>query len=170
MKTLLTISEEILELERKLEEAGGDLENEEIEQAYNAWLEANASAKEKLDNYAAIIRELTRVSKAAKEEAELLRTRSRAEERKARFLKDRLMYYFMVHGLKTEQTDRFRITLANNGGVLPLDLQTPAELLPERFQKVTIDYDTEAIRAALDNGEYVPGAQYLDRGQHMRIS
>lgn len=52
---------------------------------------------------------------------------------------------------------------------LILDDSIPVAQLPEQFQKVSIDADTAAIRAALEAGESLEWARLGERGSSMRI-
>jgi len=76
------------------------------------------------------------------------------EENRAKFLKDRLKWFFETHSIRTVETARYRLSLARNGGKAPLILKDgvlPTEL-PNHFQRVSIDPDTTAIREALERG------------------
>jgi hypothetical protein len=76
-----------------------------------------------------------------------------------------------THNLKTVETPRYKLQLAKNGGKAPLilDESVPVAKLPERFQKVSIDPNTVAIREALESGEHLNFAQLGERGMSMRI-
>jgi len=91
--------------------------------------------------------------------------------RTARLLKDRLKWFFETHGLKTIETPRYKLQLAKNGGKAPLilDESVPVAKLPERFQKVSIDPNTMAIREALERGESLEFAMLGERATSMRI-
>jgi len=93
------------------------------------------------------------------------------EENRAKFLKDRLKWFFETHSIRTVETARYRLSLARNGGKAPLILKDgvlPTEL-PNHFQRVSIDPDTTAIREALERGEQLDFAQLGDRGTSIRI-
>ncbi len=94
-----------------------------------------------------------------------------SNENRARLLKDRLKWFFETHNLKTIDTARYRLTLAKNDGKAPLifDESVPVNQLPERFQKVSIDANTAAIREALECGEHLNFAQLGERGTSLRI-
>jgi len=124
----------------------------------------------KLDAYAALITEMT--ARAAMRKAELQRLQELASSNENRkTLKDRLKWFFETHGLKTIETPPYKLQLAKNGGKAPLilDESVPVAKLPERFQKVSIDPNTMAIREALERGESLEFAMLGERATSMRI-
>jgi hypothetical protein len=96
---------------------------------------------------------------------------SQVDENRARLFKDRLKWFFETHNLKTVETARYKLSVQRNGGKSPLivDQSVLATKLPERFQKVSIDPDTTAIRQALEAGEHLNFAQLGERGTSIRI-
>ncbi len=50
------------------------------------------------------------------------------------------------------------------------DESKPVEELPERFQRVSVEPDTKAIRQALESGEELDFARLGDRGASIRIT
>ncbi len=66
-------------------------------------------------------------------------------------------------------------SVANNGGKIPLvwadGFKEDPELLPEKWRtKVeTWKANTDEIRAALEEGEQIPGVELGERGQHLNI-
>jgi len=97
-----------------------------------------------------------------KAELQRLQELASSNENRARLLKDRLKWFFETHGLKTIETPRYKLQLAKNGGKAPLilDESVPVAKLPERFQKVSIDPNTMAIREALERGESLEFAMW----------
>ena len=125
----------------------------------------------KLDNYAALISEITARAELRKSEARRLMELAQVDENRAKLLKDRLKAFFEVHSLKTVETARYKLSLAKNGGKQPLilDDSIPVTQLPEQFQRVSVDPDTAAIRSALERGELLEFAQLGERGTSLRI-
>lgn len=77
---------------------------------------------------------------------------------------------FDAHTLRTVETDRYRITLARNGGKAPLLVdEVPIENLPAAFVRTTVEVNKEAIREALENGEVLEFARLGERAQSIRI-
>ena len=170
MSTLLKISQDILDLEDHLFALEGDTEAQT--EITDAWLSALDARDDKLDNYAALIREIELRAAARKEEAERLAKLVKQDMNHAEHLKNRLKFFFQTHQHKTIDTERFRISLVQNGGKTPVVLHTAdPEALPEGFRLELVQYkpNMEAIREALDRGEDLEFAEYGERGSNLRI-
>lgn len=168
-KTLLSISEELLQVEERLDALNGDVtENQDLLDAY---LGAVGDRDEKLDNYAALIRDVEARIATRKDEARRMMELARLDQQKADFLKARLKHFFITHDLKTVHTRRFRISHAGHGGKLPVLLDLDPADLPEGFRIEDVRYkaDTDAIREALDAGRELEFARYGERGSSIRI-
>lgn len=168
-KTLFDLSNEILQLDDLLDSLDGDDEAQmDALDEYLNGLESDLEAK--LDNYAGFITELEARSCARKEEAERLAHRAKVDANKAARLKESLKVFFGIHGYKTMETDRFKLTLSANGGKLPLMISS-IEDLPEQYveQVVTLKALTDAIRNDIESGIDVPGCMLGERGSSMRI-
>lgn len=173
-RTLFQISDDLLALEDLLSEVGGDVTDEQAEEAIMNWFaELGDDRDEKLDGYVTLIAEFEARAEMRKREAQRIAARARVDESSVDRLKERLKVFFQVMGLKTVETDLHRITLANNGGKLPLVLQgayeTDATLLPDEFQKKIVTPDKDLIRKKLEAGEMLEFASLGDRGQGIRI-
>ena len=174
MKTLLDISDDLVALQQTLESLEDAPEEQAAEVA--AWFAAldQATREErdrKLDNYCALIAELEARATARKAEAKRLGDRARVDENKAKSLKLRLHEFFECHQLKTVETVRYRLTLATNGGQLPivLDENYSVTQMPEPFVQLSRSPDMEAIRRALQAGETLEFARLGERGKAIRI-
>ena len=173
MATLIEISKDLIELEAQLDELGSDDQAAVIE----AWLEElhcekSEEMRKKLDNYAALISDLLIRAEARKAEAQRLMQQAKVDQGKADNLKKVLQWFFTEHELKTVETDRYRITLAKNGGKAPIVLDEEYEVasMPDEFVRVAISPDLEAIRSALEAGEkLLEFARLGERGQSIRI-
>lgn len=171
-QTLFEICADLRALENLLEEIGGDISDPEVAEAIDQWLGENSEALEtKLDGYAALITERMAMSKARKEEAKRLSDLARADENFAKRLRERLQLHFEEQGIEKTETARFKFSLANNGGRVPvlLDEEFPAEELPAEFQLQRIEADKDAIREALERGEVLEFARLGERGKSLRI-
>lgn len=171
---LYEISKELLEFEQLMTDLEGEIPSDEIERQITEWFENISDQRdEKIDNYAALIRTMEARAKTRKEEAKRLTALAQVDENAVTRLKERLKYFFQVHGLGTLQTRRFKVSLANNGGVRPIVLSpevlTSPEILPEEFKKTMIQADTSAIREALEAGVEFDFAHLMERGQSIRI-
>ena len=169
-RTLFSISDDLEKLNDLLDESCGD--DAQQQELITQWFEQLGEERDrKLDGYAALITEMTARAEVRKAEAKRLIELAAVDENRARLLKDRLKWFFQTHNLKTIDTARYRLSLAKNGGKAPLilDETVPVTQLPERFQKVSIDPDTTAIRDALERGEKLGFAQLGERGTSLRI-
>lgn len=122
---------------------------------------------------AADIRNTEMQSKAYSEEADIWKAKQIRADRRAKSEKDLLKYILKHKGVTKTQAGKFKVSLVNNGGKLPIvyNVSAPAEL-PEEFRTVTTVYkaDDLAIREFLDNGGESDLFQYGERGQNVRIS
>lgn len=169
-RTLFNISDDISELTNLLDEIeDNDIESEQL---ITSWLENLGEERDrKLDNYAALIAELEAKAEVRKKEAQRLAKLAASDEKKAAMLKERLKSFFEVNKLKTVETARYKLTLTKSGGKPPLildDAISPTDL-PKKFQKIQIEPDKTAIRAALDAGEELDFAHLGDRTSSIRI-
>ncbi len=168
-RSLFSISEDLEKLNELLDDCDNDAAQQEL---INNWLEQlGEESDRKLDGYAALITEMTTRAEVRKAEAKRMMELAQADENRAKMLKDKLKLFFETHRLKTVETARYKLSYQRNGGKAPLILKdgVPATDLPERFQKVSIDPNTSAIREALEAGEVLEFAQLGERGTTLRI-
>lgn len=163
-RTLLKISDDMVALDELLAEGGG-----EIEATIERWMnELDADLQNKADGYAGLITEMRRRAEARQGEVERLRRLVEIDERNADFLRDRLKGVMERHGFKKIETERYRLTVANNGGKLPLLLDEAD--VPDGYKKQPPPIpDKDKIRADLDAGVSLPFARYGPRGTNLRI-
>lgn len=159
----------IVEAFDRAEENGDDEVVRTAFEAYFAQLLDNRGIK--LDRYAALIQFNQTLADAAKAEAKRCADLARIRENRVAAMKARLKVYFEANGIAKVETAKHAFTIAGNGGKLPLviDENTKPEAAPERFQKVTVDFDQDAIRAALESGEELDFARLGERGTHLRV-
>jgi hypothetical protein len=170
-RTLFEISNDLLALYDRLEALGGDVTAPEAEEAVDAWFtQLSHQRDEKLDNYAALIRELEARANARKEEAKRLADRARRDDEHAAYLKQRLLLFFQDHHLKTVETRRYRLTLRRSGGKAPVLVATDPEQLPTEYQRWKVSADLDAIRTALEDGADLGFATLGERGHYLRIT
>lgn len=167
-KTLFQISEDLEMLHDLMESIDTD-EGQTVE--ILAYLEdTQKELSTKLDNYAEFICELTARAEARKQRAKEMTELAKADEAMVKRLKSTLQYFFEREGLKRQDTDRHRITLAKNGGKAPVLFDdTFPEDMPEKYQITVIKPNTDAIRADLEAGEELPFARLGERGQSIRV-
>src|SRR5437773_810792 len=123
MPTLIEISQDLVAFKSLLDECDTEI-TPEIEQAIEAWFaELDASSKDKLDNYAALIRELTLRAAARKEEKERLAKRIAVDENTVSRLKERLKMFMEIQGIRSIEMHRYKLAVANTGGHVPLKVE-----------------------------------------------
>ena len=163
-RTLYAISEDLRAIADAAEEAEGDIT------PLLDWLDAvEMEASVKADHYAALITERERRAAARAAEADRLRKLADADKSLATKLKERLHGFMRENALLRLDTPRFALRVQVNGGKRPVDVTCAPEALPAAYQRVTVDPALEAIRAALEAGEHIPGCAFRERGTHLRI-
>src|SRR5262245_39468037 len=174
MPTLFQIADEISALHDLLTECGGELPDAEAEAAIDQWLaETNAALEKKVNAVCWLLREFEGRADVLEVEAKRLMASAGADRNQAKRLKARLKAFLEICGLQKLQTEHFKLTIAANGGVLPLIIPSdwdddPANA-PEAFQRRTIVLDRDAIREAIRNDEETHGASLGERANHLRI-
>lgn len=174
MKSLFQIGDDIRALDDLLFELEGEVTDTEIEAAIDQWLAENKdNLFAKIDGYCALIGEREALAKARQDEAQRLSDLAQHDTNRVTRLRARLKAFFELHDITKMETHHHKLTIAKNGGTLPLIvnpvwLADPANA-PEQFHKVRIDLDKEAIREALRNDEPVEGCAVGERGTHLRI-
>lgn len=173
-KTLFEIQAEVRALEEVILEAGGDITDEETEKIIDDWFaEIKTNRDEKLDNYAALIRMLEVRADVRKAESTRLLSLAKPDLNLAKRLKERLKFYLEVTKEAIINTNRYRFSMVNNGGSLPVHLDQyladHPEELPEGYRRVVFEPDLVKIREALERGEKLEFAQLGERGKSLRI-
>lgn len=173
MRSLFQISDDLLALEAILSEVGGEITEDEAGAALEDWFnELGAERDQKIDNYAALIREFEARAEARESAAKGLMALAATDANNARRLKDRLKGFFEAHAIKKLDTPRFRVSVQANGAlplIFPGEWQDDPANAPEAFQRRVIQLDREAIREAIRNDAEAHGAALGERGFHLRI-
>lgn len=124
----------------------------------------------KAESYAGLITELQARAEARQEESARIRALAQVDSALATRLKERLKEVMERTGKTRIETERFRLTVANNGGKMPLQIDDEAiDKLPPDMVVTTIEPDKDKIRQALESGLVVPGCALLPRGTSLRI-
>lgn len=171
-QTLYQIADDLRALEALLVEADGDISSPEALAAVEAWeAELSTNLGSKVDSYCSLISEIEARSAARKAESDRLADLARVDENAAKALRDRLKFVFESRSLPSMQTERFRVSIAKNGGKAPLDIRVGPDELPEWAikRKTVVETDKDAIRARLEAGEALPFANLMERGTRLVI-
>ena len=157
-----------IETESNTDEAGeltGEI-NPTID-ALLAELEGNIEAK--VENYCWLIREIEGRAAIRLLESKRIKALATTNENLVKSLKERLKFFFESQAILKLECKTFKVSIANNGGVQPLQVDLPADQLPVQFQKITIEADNQALRKAIEIGTEIDGVKLLPRGTSLRI-
>lgn len=170
MPTLYAISEDLRAIESLLMELGGDVTDEKVNEAVTTWFaETDQQLDIKTENYCRFIRELEAKAEARKKEASRIAELAAVTANAAGRLKARLFWFMDEHSLTAIDTENFKVTIAGNGGMLPLTVDCEPDRLPEWARHTRYEANNTRIRQALDKDEKLSFASYGVRGKHLRI-
>jgi hypothetical protein len=147
------------------------LEAEDYDQAEKLLDSFSYMRETKVEGYAYVINKLNARAQWRRDEVQRLRSRADIDQKQSDWLKQKLQDYFEKRQIKTLETDRYRITLAKNGGKAPLVITAETVDLPEEYTltEITLKPDKEGIREALEQGQELPFAYLEERGSSIRI-
>ena len=177
--TLYDLTEEGAALQAVLDEfADADHEATAAEEdALLDWLHSHeADLQQKAEAYCRVIADRLLYIEGRKAEEQRLATLRRADAAQIARMKGALLAYLQQTGQQKIETPNFKVRRQANGGKPPLILATAyadrPEALPERFRRVTVSIDANALRDALLDGDEEAGdyADLGDRGEHIRVS
>jgi hypothetical protein len=200
MPTLYEIESDLQALDDLLCEMGGDISDPEVEKAVDAWFaEADSNVTTKVNNYCRLLAEMDARAAVRKAESDRLAALAHIDSNASRHLKSRLLGFMQRRAYGRLDCPDFRVSVAKNGGRLPLEIKDVVEKNPAildgpdrvNFTQTTIALDKERIRAALEQYEAevreeariaedegrepvpipcpVEWAWFGERGQHLRI-
>ena len=168
---------ELTQAQRDLEEKIlGTMDEETGEIPANEELDAQAEAlglaiDAKIDGIARMVRNWTSDVDAWKAEEKRFADKRRASENRIKHVKLYAKACLEGAGLDKLKTALFTVAIQKNGGVVPMNLcvDLDPKTLPERFQKITVEANSSAIREALESGEKLEFAELGERGTSLRI-
>lgn len=168
--------QELREMQRGLTEKPEHMSLEEITDTIQACEDSIESLGYDLEELAewlaGDVRNNEMQAAAFKKEADLWKTKQYKAELRAKSDKDFLTYLMQKVGQKKMSAGKFSLTIANNGGKLPINFNIDdMEQLPSKYRikQVTYKADDAAIRDFLDNGGKSKYFEYGQRGQSLRI-
>lgn len=130
----------------------------------------DTALEQKAERYAGLVTELQARADARKAEAQRIANLARVDAALAERLKTRLKEVMEAVGKPRLDAGNFRLTVAQNGGKQPLEVDvaySPQWEAP--FVTTVVEPNKEAIRIALENGATIPGCRLLPRGTSLRI-
>ncbi|MBR0090603.1 MAG: siphovirus Gp157 family protein [Lachnospiraceae bacterium] len=145
----------------------GDSADPDDQQAFNDTLEGIVGALElKADDYAVVIGEFGAQSDKIKAEIDRLTAIKKTIDGSAARMKQRLLEVMTQMDCPEIKTGLHTFKIAKNGGKQKLDVHGD---VPDAYQKIVYEPDTEKIRAALEEGKELPFACLMERGTHLVI-
>lgn len=154
-------------LEENLYSEEGEI-TQEASDMLDAW---EAEVKKNADAIVYVIRHKWEEAETIAREVKRLQAHQARAERTAEYLEKRLKAALEAHGIKKLDTPYNKISIINNGGVLPLLVDVPMEKLPEAYikSKTVLSIDNEALRIACNAGTAPPGVRLGERGTRLAI-
>ena len=121
----------------------------------------------KMDDYAVVMTHLQGRVDLIQSEIRRLQEMASIIEHHQKRMKDTLLYVMneKLHQKKI-QTDLHVFTVCKNGGKQPMEITGD---VPDEFQRIVYETDTEKIRKALEDGIELSFAHLNERGEHLRI-
>ena len=170
LKPLFEITAEMYSLIERLETAisedQSDLVNHED---LFAWLcEIDNQAKEKIDAYGWVIKQLESEMTQAKAVRDDFAAKAKVRENRIELLKGLLKQHLIATGQTKVEGRDFKVALQKNGGALPVEVFDET-IIPSHLLVVTTMPNKTAIREAIESGIEVPGAILGERGQSVRV-
>jgi hypothetical protein len=172
MKPLYALSAEAAQLQELLEayaDAHDGVVDELPAELAQAIDQSASDIATKVDRIVSVVKEYDARAKARQAAARDLLLSARSDESKATSLKTYLGQCMAQAGAKHWAGGLHEARVVSNGGKRPVVVRVEPADLPMRFQVVSLDADTSAIREALEAGEAVTGCELAPRGTHVRI-
>ena len=127
--------------------------------------------EDKLDSYAYVLSSLDGDINTVDTEIKRLQDIKKSLVNNKDSIKKNMYSSMVALDMRKIKTAKHQFTIAKNGGKLPVviyDGITP-EFVPEEYRVTKYDFDKDAIRAALENGDFIPFAELGERGESLRI-
>ena len=173
MSNLFELTNDYLHLLYMLEEESDDETIQEVIKDSIEMLDGDFEAK--ADNYAYIIRQLEADEEVIKKEEQRLKTRRESIAKNRQKLREALMSAMKATGKTKFKTQFNSFSISAAGGVTPVILDCAPENLPDKFQKIKIEADNQALRdhlTALANSESkieFPYAHLGEKSEYLSI-
>ncbi|HKX31345.1 MAG TPA: siphovirus Gp157 family protein [Blastocatellia bacterium] len=167
MRKLHEIGADLEALDDLLINLGGEISDDEIGAAIEALFDQIGQERdEKIRRICGLIANKEASAKMCEAESKRLKRMAEVEQNGAERLKKRLKQFFEDHKITKLDLGIFKPRIQANGGSAPLIVpegwRTSAAQAPEQFHKVTVDLDTDAIRAAIQEYNKAAAAVLAD--------
>lgn len=173
MSSLYELTQDLVALDKLLEETGGDVSEGSGGATLEQWLKTYEwQLGEKIDAYGRLAKNWEADVVAIKEEAGRLAARAAVVSNKIRRLKEMAKFAMETRGVRKLEGTMFTIAIQKNGGKPPMVMIVEdIAKIPDKFVKRTPSVDGEALRAALEAKD--PDAEKVARidkpGESVRI-
>jgi len=155
-QSLMAHADDKLALWHLLSESGG-----EITPVMQAWLdEIETGLATKVDSYKFVIDDLELESQRLKAKAKDINAAAKSLENLADSIKERMKAAMTKMGVNEVMGQDYRYRLTT--GIQRLEIMPEVVSKDWFMQVVTLEPDKARIRAALDQGEFIPGARLVD--------
>jgi hypothetical protein len=163
MESLMQLSEEYQELVELASSA-----DPEDEQTFLDTLDGMTGIIEnKMDGYGVVLTQMKARIAMIDGEIKRLQAWKQTVENNDKRMRDVLLLVMRdTLNQRKIQTDLHTFTICKNGGKQGVDIFAE---VPDSFQRIIYEPDTDKIREALENGEDLPFARLRERGEHVRI-
>ena len=172
MPNLYELTEDMIRLEDLIEDGDQEIDEEWL---VSEWETLEGDINDKTEKWLRVIKNKEADIKARKDAIADLTAKNERDQRTIDFMKRTLVQVMGLLGKKKAGTAILSCTVAANGGKAPLvwadGFKEDPTLLPEKWRtKVeTWKANTDEIRAALEEGEQIPGVELGERGTHLLI-
>lgn len=171
--TLFDITTDMLSLNNVLEDNDNQFDDPEVQAGIARYLSDLLVARaEKLDGYVALIRHLDMERGAMESEAAAFAAKAASRKRRVEWLKECLKTALIATNTNKVSTPKgYTVSVQKNGGKKPLVMNEgiTVESVPALYVKTRKEIDTEAVRAALEDGTPLLFASLGEAGTHVRV-
>lgn len=172
MSNLYELTGDLLRLESLIDDDEQELDEQAL---MDTWEGLEGEVNEKVEKWLRVIKNREADITARKKAIEDLSAKNTRDQKAIDRMKATLLQVLNLLKKQKAGTALLSCSVANNGGKIPLvwadGIKEDPTLLPEKWRtKVeTWKANTDEIRAALEEGEQIPGVELGERGQHLNI-
>lgn len=172
MSNLYELTGDLLRLESLIDDDEQELDEQAL---MDTWEGLEGEVNEKVEKWLRVIKNREADIAARKKAIEELSAKNTRDQKAIDRMKATLLQVLNLLKKQKAGTALLSCSVANNGGKIPLvwadGIKEDPTLLPEKWRtKVeTWKANTDEIRAALEEGEQIPGVELGERGQHLNI-
>jgi hypothetical protein len=135
------------------------------------WEAHDRTVARKAEATAWVVRELEARANARRNAAKELTEAAKREEKACERIREYVLLAMREAGVPRMAGETCEWRRGKNGGLVPLVIDVQVAELPEAFvrTKISLEPDKDAIRAALERGDDVPGCRLGERGERLTL-